>query len=194
QPPHLSLYQLTIEANTQFKYSPPAGLPDDEVLADMQDVLTARAAASGLERYEVSAYAVNGQQCRHNVNYWEFGDYIGIGAGAHSKISDQSAVVRFSRPRLPKEYLKTAGTLNAYVGERKLTQEDLVLEYMINALRLRKGFSLKGFSLHTGLPEAVIAEGVSQAISKGLLIQQGDVVRPTDRGFAFLSEIQLMFS
>ena len=194
QPPHLSLYQLTIEANTVFKHSPPESLPDDDQLADMQDVLAVQAADAGLHRYEVSAYAADGQQCRHNVNYWEFGDYLGIGAGAHSKITDQNGVVRFSRPRLPKQYIATAGTNEAFINERSLDQKDLVVEFMINALRLQQGFSLDQFSLTTGLDSNVIADEISQAIKKGLLIQQSDIIRPTEKGFGFLSDIQLIFS
>ena len=194
QPPHLSLYQLTIEANTPFMHSQPDKLPGDDLLADMQDLLATEAAVAGLERYEVSAYAVNGSQCRHNMNYWEFGDYLGLGAGAHSKITDQTGVSRFSRPRLPKQYLATAGSNDAFVGERKLQKGDLVLEYMINALRLRKGFTLKRFSLYTGLAKDTISLGIDEAVKKGLLIQQGDNIQPTEKGFCFLSEIQLMFS
>ena len=194
QPPHLSLYQLTIEANTSFMHSPPDKLPGDDLLADMQETLSREAANAGLERYEVSAYAANGKQCSHNVNYWEFGDYLGLGAGAHSKITDQTGVFRFSRPRLPKQYLATAGSNNAFVGEHKLQRDDLVLEYMINALRLRKGFTVKQFSLHTGLAKDTISRGIDEAVKKGLLIQQGDNIRPTEKGFCFLSEIQLMFS
>ena len=194
QPPHLSLYQLTIEANTPFMYSKPDNLPDLDTLADMEDVLAVRAAEAGLERYEVSAYAAEAMQCRHNVNYWEFGDYLGIGAGAHSKITDQAGVARFSRPRLPKQYIETAGTIDAFVGERNLTEDDLVLEYMINALRLRKGFTLKQFSLHTGLSKEVLSSGIAEAINKGLLFQNNDSVIATEKGFGFLSDIQLMFS
>ena len=193
-PPHLSLYQLTIEANTPFMHAPPGNLPDEDLLADMQDMLSNRVAHAGLERYEVSAYAEQGKQCRHNVNYWEFGDYLGIGAGAHSKISDHTAVVRFSRPRLPKQYMATTGSVEAIVGERILTQGDLVLEYMINALRLRSGFSLKQFTLHTGLSKDVLGRGIAESVNKGLLAQQGDNVCATDKGFGFLSEIQLLFS
>lgn len=193
-PPHLSLYQLTIEANTPFMHAPPENMPDEDLLADMQDMLSNRVAHAGLERYEVSAYAEQGKQCRHNVNYWEFGDYLGIGAGAHSKISDHTAVVRFSRPRLPKQYMATAGSMEAIVGERTLTQGDLVLEYMINALRLRSGFSLKQFTLYTGLSKDVLGRGIAESVNKGLLAQQGDNVCATDKGFGFLSEIQLLFS
>ncbi len=194
QPPHLSLYQLTIEANTQFKHSPPAGLPDDDALADIQDMLVAQVAAAGLERYEVSAYAMRGQLCRHNVNYWEFGDYLGIGAGAHSKISDHTGVFRFSRPRLPKQYIVTAGSNEAFVNEHKLDQKDLIVEFMINALRLQQGFSLQQFSSTTGLDSGLISKKISQAVKEGLLVQQGDNVRATKKGFGFLSEIQLMFA
>ena len=193
-PPHLSMYQLTIEANTPFNNSPPDHLPNDDLLADMQDVLVTGAAKAGLERYEVSAYATNGRQCRHNVNYWEFGDYLGIGAGAHSKITDHSAVSRFSRPRLPKQYLATAGTDKAFVNERKLDQNDLLLEFMINALRLQQGFTLQQFSLTTGLNSEVISDGINRAIKKGLMIKDKGRVKTTERGFGFLSEVQLLFT
>lgn len=194
QPPHLSLYQLTIEPNTPFKHSPPENLPGDDMLSEMQDELAAQADLDGMQRYEVSAYARKGQQCRHNLNYWEFGDYIGIGAGAHSKISDQSGVVRYSRPRLPKQYLASAGMPDAYIGERRLQAQDLVIEYMINALRLRKGFSLQQFSLHTGLDSDVLTEGITRAKTMGLLLQDDDRITTTAKGFGFLSEIQLLFS
>ena len=193
-PPHLSMYQLTIEANTPFNNSPPDHLPNDDLLSDMQDVLVTGAATAGLERYEVSAYATNGRQCRHNVNYWEFGDYLGIGAGAHSKITDHSAVSRFSRPRLPKQYLATAGTDKAFVNERKLDQKDLLLEFMINALRLQQGFTLQQFSLTTGLNSEVISDGINRAIKKGLMVKDKDRVKTTERGFGFLSEVQLLFT
>ena len=194
QPPHLSLYQLTIEANTPFKHTPPEKLPDDDLLADMQDMLVTEAALAGLDRYEVSAYSRSGGECRHNVNYWEFGDYLGIGAGAHSKITDQTGVSRFSRPRLPRQYLATAGEDESIVNERKLDQKDLVLEFMINALRLKQGFSLQQFSLTTGLPADAISDGINTAIKKGLLIKTRDGVKTTDRGFGFLSEVQLLFT
>ena len=194
EPSHLSLYQLTIEANTAFMHRPPENLPDQDMQADMQDLLAAKAADAGLERYEVSAYATTGMQCRHNVNYWEFGDSLGIGAGAHSKVTDQAGVVRFSRPRLPKQYMANAVTMEAYISERKLNQGDLVLEYMINALRLRSGFTLEQFSLHTGLDKDVLSSGIDEAVKKGLLVQNNDTICATDEGFGFLSDIQLMFS
>ncbi len=194
QPPHLSLYQLTIEANTLFAHLPPQDLPGNDLLADMQDELVTEAAVAGLERYEVSAYAESGNQCRHNINYWKFGDYVGIGAGAHSKISSQTGVIRFSRPRLPRHYMATAGKLEAFVGKRKLEQADLVLEYMINVLRLRKGFTLKQFSLYTGLQPGILSGGIEEAKKKGLLMQDCDNIHATDKGFAFLSEIQLLFT
>jgi len=194
QPPHLSLYQLTIEANTPFKHTLPENLPDNDLLADMQDALVIEAEAVGLERYEVSAYAVNGRQCRHNVNYWEFGDYLGIGAGAHSKITDQTGVSRFSRPRLPRQYIATAGANESIVNERKLDQKDMVLEFMINALRLKQGFTMQQFSLTTGLANDVISDGINQAIKNGLMVKNRDRVKTTDRGFGFLSEVQLLFT
>ena len=194
QPPHLSLYQLTIEPNTLFSHSLPANLPEDDQLAEMQDALVSQAQQAGLSRYEVSAYASTGNECRHNLNYWQFGDYLGIGAGAHSKISDPEGIWRFSRPRQPASYMASSGAEASYINQRKLDRNDLVLEFMINALRLFNGFSYSQFSRSTGLNQEVLAEGVMEAVDKGLLLEQGDRVRATDRGFRFLSEIQLLFT
>lgn len=194
RPPHLSLYQLTIEPNTPFSHATPADLPGDDELAEMQEVVASHAQAAGLDRYEVSAYATAGKQCRHNLNYWQFGDYLGIGAGAHSKLTEPEGVRRFSRPRQPSRYMHSSGTDEAYVAQRKLDRDDLVLEFMINALRLSSGFSYQQFELTTGLGSEVLAEGVASAVNKGLLVVQGDSVQATDRGFRFLSEIQLLFT
>lgn len=193
-PPHLSLYQLTIEPNTLFSHATPADLPGDDELAEMQELVASHARAAGLDRYEVSAYAIDSKQCRHNLNYWQFGDYLGIGAGAHTKLTEPEGVWRFSRPRQPSRYMDSSGSDEAFVAQRKLDRDDLVLEFMINALRLSRGFSYQQFELTTGLDREVLADGVANAVNKGLLAVQGDSVRATDRGFRFLSEIQLLFT
>ncbi len=193
-PPHLSLYQLTIEANTEFSHATPENLPDDDLLASMQDALLRQVESAGLERYEVSAYAQKQQQCRHNLNYWSFGDYLGIGAGAHSKITDHTGVQRFSRPRSPNRYFATAGSDTAFINQRRLDRQDLIVEFMINALRLRQGFTLHQFSLTTGLDYDAISAGVHKAIERGLMKKNKDRIKTTDRGFAFLSEVQLLFT
>jgi putative oxygen-independent coproporphyrinogen III oxidase len=193
-PPHLSLYQLTIEPNTVFSHHPPNDLPGHDALADMQEDLANALEEQGLHRYEVSAYARKGHQSRHNRNYWEFGDYLGIGAGAHSKITGPAGVQRFSRPRHPRAYLHTAGTDEAYINRRRLSQDDLVLEFMLNATRLREGFSRRKFEQHTGVASERLDDGITEAAAKGLLISEGDRVRATDTGFRFLSEIHMLFA
>jgi oxygen-independent coproporphyrinogen-3 oxidase len=193
-PQHLSLYQLTLEPNTPFGHQPPEQLPHDDLLADMQDELATRLATDGLQRYEVSAYAGNGQQCRHNLNYWQFGDYLGIGAGAHSKLSSADEIYRFSKPRSPKQYLIEAGQPSAVTGRRLLNDEDLSFEFMLNALRLRQGFTRDVFEGRTRLPYSVISERVQQAIDKGLLSEAGELIQPTEIGYRFLSNTQLLFS
>ena len=193
-PQHLSLYQLTIEPNTLFSHRRPAGLPDDDRLADMQEALAEGLRAVGYRRYEVSAYARGDHFCRHNLNYWQFGDYLGLGAGAHSKLSDDGSVRRFSKQRLPRRYLDTAGDEGAVVGLRTLDEADLRLEFMLNALRLREGFSPDLFETHTRLPYAVIEEGIRSGVDRGLLVIDNDRIRTTEKGFRFLSDTQLLFA
>ena len=193
-PSHLSLYQMTIEPNTQFGHQPPKQLPHDDLLADMQDELAARLATDGLHRYEISAYARDGQQCRHNLNYWQFGDYLGIGAGAHSKLSSADEIYRFLKPRSPKQYLAEAGQQLAVTGHRLLDEEDRSFEFMLNALRLRQGFTRNLFEGRTRLPYSVISGRVQQAVEKGLLSMEEKLIQPTETGYRFLSDTQLIFS
>ena len=193
-PGHLSLYQLTIEPNTPFMHRPPEKLPADDVLAEMQDVLAGRLESAGLERYEVSAYASGSLQCRHNRNYWEFGDYLGIGAGAHSKLSNAETIYRFSKPRSPGQYLAEAGQLSAVRGHRRLEEADLRFEFMLNALRLRDGFSIGLFEGHTRLSYSAISESVGEAVERGLLVEHDGRIQATETGYRFLSDTLLLFS
>jgi putative oxygen-independent coproporphyrinogen III oxidase len=191
-PPHISIYHLTIEPNTYFAKFPPVVPEDDDAYA-MLDRITELTGAAGLERYEVSAYARRGHRCRHNQNYWQFGDYLGIGAGAHSKLSFAHRVVRQVRAREPRLYMDKAMAGDAVVGVEEVARRDLPFEYMLNALRLREGFSLTDFSARTGLPLSAIDNALQQGLEKGWLIRDGAWVMPTERGFDFLSDLQSLF-
>jgi oxygen-independent coproporphyrinogen-3 oxidase len=196
-PPHLSLYHLTLEPNTVFASRPPANLPDDDTSAEMLDLVTSRAAAAGLERYEVSAYARPGHRCRHNLNYWQFGDYLGLGAGAHGKLSFAHRVVRQVRWREPKMYMDRSLGGQAVSNEDDVARRALPFEFMLNALRLREGFALSLFTERCGLPVSAIEPGLREAESRGLLERGGvpgtEWARPTPRGFDFLSDLQELF-
>lgn len=192
-PPHLSVYHLTIEPNTLFAVQPPAALPEDDLAYTMLDRITERTAAAGLQRYEVSAYARAQHQCRHNRNYWEFGDYLGIGAGAHSKLSFAHRIVRQVRVRDPQRYMAQALAGQALAQDEDVRRADLPFEYLLNALRLREGFTLQDFTERTGLSVNAIAKGLEQAQHQGLIEREGNVVRPTERGFDFLSDLQALF-
>ncbi len=198
-PPHLSIYHLTIEPNTVFASRPPAALPDDDSASDMLDLLTDTTAARGMQRYEVSAFARPGHRCRHNLNYWQFGDYLGIGAGAHGKLSFPHRVLRQVRWREPAAYMQHALAGNAVGGAvsnaHEVPRRDLPFEFMLGALRLREGFELAQFSERTGLPLSAVQAGLDQAQQRGLLdidLLAGHV-RPTARGFDFLSDLQAIF-
>lgn len=191
-PPHLSIYHLTIEPNTYFAKFPPVVPPEDTAYA-MLDRITEMTAATGLERYEVSAYAKPGHRCWHNWNYWQFGDYLGIGAGAHGKISFPHRVVRQVRNRDPRLYMENALAGNAIAQEEEVARADLPFEYMLNALRLKDGFSLRDFSERTGLPLSAIEKPLREAQAKGLLERDLARVKPTERGFDFLSDLQALF-
>ena len=192
EPPHLSIYQLTLEPNTFFARHPPP-LPDDDAAADMQDALVERAAAAGLERYEVSAFARTGHRCRHNLNYWRFGDYLGIGAGAHSKLSYPHRVVRQVRWREPLAYVAQALAGRAVSNDEEVARKALPFEFMLNALRLREGFELSLFTERTGLPLSAIEAALTQAAARGLIERDLERVRPTVRGFDFLNDVQSLF-
>ena len=192
QPPHISIYHLTIEPNTYFSKFPPA-IPEDDIAYEMLDRITEMTTASGMARYEISAYAKPGHGCFHNTNYWQFGDYLGIGAGAHSKLSFPHRVVRQVRWREPKLYMDNALAGNALSQDEDVKRADLPFEYMLNALRLRDGFLLQDFVARTGLPLTSIEPGLQQAEEKGLITRDMVRVRPTERGFDFLSDLQGLF-
>jgi len=190
QPPHLSIYHLTIEPNTVFSTRTPAGLPDADLASDMLDLITDRTGTAGLQRYEVSAYARDGHRCAHNLNYWQFGDYLGIGAGAHSKLSFPHRVLRQVRWREPAAYMAQASKVS---NEHEVARKDLPFEFMLNALRLKEGVALTQFLERTGLPPSSIAAGLQQARERGLLAADPARIQPTARGFDFLSDLQQLF-
>jgi oxygen-independent coproporphyrinogen-3 oxidase len=201
-PPHLSIYHLTMEPNTVFASRPPPHLPDEDTASDMLDLITARAEGAGLQRYEVSAFARPGHRCAHNLNYWQFGDYLGIGAGAHGKLSFAHRVLRQVRWREPAAYLREAVAGRAVSNEHEVARRDLPFEYMVNALRLREGFELQRFTERTGLPLSAVQATLQQAQDKGLLeavpgsedaVGLAQALRPTARGFDFLSDLQALF-
>ena len=195
-PPHLSIYHLTIEPNTMFAVQPPV-LPDDDLASDMLDLIAERTAATGLQRYEVSAFARPGHRCTHNLNYWQFGDYLGIGAGAHGKLSFPHRVLRQVRWREPAAYLQHAAAGNAVSNQHEVARRDLPFEFMLNALRLKEGFTLQQYRERTGLPLSTIAPALDQAVQRGLIERDTErdpeAVRPSARGFDFLSDLQALF-
>jgi oxygen-independent coproporphyrinogen-3 oxidase len=191
QPAHLSHYQLTLEPGTVFYHRPPP-LPDDDATWQMQTDCQALLDRYGYEQYEVSAYARDGRRCRHNMNYWAFGDYIGIGAGAHCKITHSGKIERRVRCRQPRDYL--GRTAKARITERReVDGEDLAFEFMLNALRLKEGFATRQFEAHTGLPLHTIAPLLERARTKGLLEGDGSFLRPTELGNRFLNDLQMIF-
>ena len=191
-PPHISIYHLTIEPNTVFAKFPPQVPEDDDAYA-MLDRITELTAEQGLSRYEVSAYAREGHRCWHNLNYWQFGDYLGIGAGAHSKLSFAHRVVRQVRAREPRLYMDKARAGDAVVSVEEVARRDLPFEYMLNALRLRNGFELQDFSARTGLPLSSVATALDEGVRRGWLVMADGWVRPTGHGFDFLSDLQSLF-
>ena len=191
-PPHLSIYHLTIEPNTYFAKHPPE-VPEDDTAYAMLDLITERTALAGLNRYEVSAYARPGHHCRHNLNYWQFGDYLGIGAGAHGKLSFAHRVVRQVRTRDPRLYMERALAGDAIAQEEEVARADLPFEFMLNALRLRQGFALSEFGERTGLALTAIQRALEEAERKGWITRDLQRVQPTARGFDFLSDLQALF-
>lgn len=192
KPPHISIYHLTIEPNTMFAKHPPV-LPEEDDAYAMMDLITAMTASDGLDRYEVSAYAKPGHRCWHNLNYWQFGDYLGIGAGAHSKLSFAHRVTRQVRYREPQLYMKQALLGEPVTQHEEVSREDLPFEYMLNALRLKEGFSLTDYMARTGLAVTSIQKGLADAEAKQLIARDLNSVRPTERGFDFLSDLQELF-
>ncbi len=191
-PPHLSIYHLTIEPNTYFAKYPPAAV-DDDLAADMLDLITDMTGAAGLQRYEVSAYAKPGHACQHNLNYWQFGDYLGIGAGAHSKLSFAHHVVRQVRVRDPARYMRGALAGQCVAQDDDVKRRELPFEFMLNALRLADGFDLSLFAERTGMPLSAVQAGLDKAQAQGLLVRDGVHVLPSARGFDFLNDLQALF-
>ncbi len=195
QPTHLSHYQLTLEPNTVFAVRTPAGLPDDDTAWDMQEACQARMAAAGFAQYEVSAYARADRQCRHNLNYWRFGDYLGIGAGAHGKLTlgASQEVLRRWKIRHPAEYLAKAGTAAAIGGDEVLSAARLPFDFMLNALRLNEGVPIAMFEARTGLPRTAIADRLATARARGWLEPDPDWLRPTELGRRFTNDVVGLF-
>ncbi|TAG37129.1 MAG: oxygen-independent coproporphyrinogen III oxidase-like protein [Polaromonas sp.] len=191
-PPHISIYHLTIEANTYFAKFPPV-IPEEDTAYAMLDKITEITEAAGLQRYEVSAYARAGHRCFHNLNYWQFGDYLGVGAGAHSKLSFAHRVVRQTRFREPRLYMDKALEGNAVNQDTEVSRAELPFEFMLNALRLKEGFKLQDFVEKTGLPFTAIAQGLDEAERRGLIERDFVRVKPTERGFDFLNDLQSLF-
>ncbi len=192
KPPHLSLYHLTMEPNTLFAKYPPA-LPDDDASADMQDMIASETRVAGFEQYEVSAYAQPGRRARHNLNYWEFGDYLGIGAGAHSKISFPHRVLRQARYKQPKAFMEAARNGNPVQEEHEIARADMGFEFMLNTLRLSGGFAPNLFAERTGMSITAIEKSLDEAEAKGLLYRDHQIIRPTELGQRFLNDLQQMF-
>jgi putative oxygen-independent coproporphyrinogen III oxidase len=182
--PHLSAYQLTIEPNTVF-WSKPPELPEHDLSADMQLAIEDTLARVGYGHYETSAFARPGRRCLHNLNYWEFGDYLGIGAGAHGKLSFADRVTRHSRAKQPGEYMKA----NSVMEQHVVPVAELPFEFMLNALRLVEGFDVPLFNQRTGLPLSTVESRLAEAESKGLVARDWKHVRPTERGRHFLNEL-----
>ena len=191
-PPHLSLYHLTLEPNTYFAKYPPA-IPDDDASAEMQDMIGERTTAAGYRHYEVSAYAQAGRQARHNLNYWQFGDYLGIGAGAHSKLSFPHRVLRQMRYKQPKAYLDAVRIGNPVQEEAEIGRGELGFEFMLNTLRLNNGFEVNLFAERTGLALNTIEATLNAAEAKGLLYRDHQIIKPTELGKRFLNDLQQMF-
>ncbi|WP_408734282.1 radical SAM family heme chaperone HemW [Paraburkholderia bannensis] len=191
-PPHLSLYHLTLEPNTMFAKFPPV-LPDDDQSADMQEWIHARTAAAGYGRYEVSAYAQPGRQSRHNLNYWRFGDYLGIGAGAHTKLSFPNRIVRQMRYKHPATFIEEARAGKPIQEEHEVSAKDLPFEFMLNALRLVEGFPVYRFMERTGLPMTTIEPQLQEAEKRGLITRDYEKIVPTELGQRFLNDLQELF-
>ena len=187
--PHVSAYQLTIEPNTAF-YSRPPTLPEHDACADMQLAIEEALAAAGYEHYETSAFARPGHRCKHNLNYWEFGDYLGIGAGAHGKVSFPDRVTRHERIKAPRDYLASQSTVSR---EATVEPGELPFEFMLNALRLIGGFPLALFQDRTGLPLSMVQAQLDEAERKGLIQRDWQRLRPTERGRLFLNELLALF-
>ena len=195
QPTHLSHYQLTLEPNTAFAARPPTGIPDEDSAFDMQLHCQGLIAAAGFAQYEVSAYAREGRRSRHNLNYWNFGDYLGIGAGAHGKLTDPASgrILRRFKHKHPSRYLASAASAGRIGGDEWIDAAQRPFEFMLNALRLVDGFSLRDFQARTGLDAAAIAAPLATATTNGWLEIDGTHVRPTESGRRFTNDVIALF-
>ncbi|WP_374259525.1 radical SAM family heme chaperone HemW [Zoogloea sp.] len=191
-PTHLSCYHLTLEPNTAFAANPPE-VPDPDASADMQDLVEDRLGEAGYGHYETSAFARPNRECRHNLNYWTFGDYLGIGAGAHGKLSSHEGIVRETRPKHPVAYLAACDDGSFVQERRQITAAELPFEFMMNALRLNRGFPRRLFAERTGLPFEAAEAGLLKARQQGLVEVDGETIRPTTRGRHFLNELLMLF-
>ena len=191
-PPHLSLYQLTLEPNTVFAKHPPQ-LPDEDTAASMQAWIEARTAEAGYRHYEVSAYAQPGRECRHNLNYWGFGDYLGVGPGAHSKLSFPHRIIRQVRYRGPRSYLERAARGEFLAESSEVARDELPFEFMLNAMRLLEGVPSRWFAERTGLPPTAIEKSLAEAERRGLMATDHAHWLPTPLGSRFLSDLQALF-
>jgi oxygen-independent coproporphyrinogen-3 oxidase len=191
-PSHLSLYHLTLEPNTVFAKFPPV-VPDDDASDEMQQMIAARMQEAGYEHYEVSAFAQSARRARHNLNYWEFGDYLGIGAGAHSKLSFPHRIVRQARYKQPATYMQQTIAGNGIFEEHEVGRDELGFEFMLNALRLTGGFESRLLVERTGLPPQAIEQALQRAETKGLILADHQSIRPTELGRRFLNDLQQMF-
>ncbi|GAA5006235.1 radical SAM family heme chaperone HemW [Pseudoluteimonas lycopersici] len=195
QPAHISHYQLTLEPNTVFAAKPPTGIPDIDAAWDMQEACQARLAAAGYCQYEVSAWARPGRECAHNLNYWQFGDYLGIGAGAHGKLTlgAEQRVLRRWKLKHPAEYLARAGTAAAIGGDDVLDSGRLPFDFMLNALRLNAGVPMAMFEARTGLPRAAIARQLAVARERGWIAPGDERLQPTELGLRFANDAIALF-
>ena len=191
---HVSCYQLTIESGTAFAKRVPEGLPDEDLAADLQEAVVSLLTRAGFVRYEVSGYAKSGEICRHNLNYWTFGDYLAIGAGAHAKMTTENGIFRAARFANPERYMRAVEEdVAPYEENRRVTAEELPFEFMLNALRLTAGVPKRLWTERTGLSDDVIAERVAQLRDEGLWTTEADRIGTSPRGFAFLSSVQEAF-
>jgi len=195
QPTHISHYQLTLEPNTVFAAKPPAGIPDEDLGWDMQEACQEQLAAAGYAQYEVSAYARPGRQCAHNLNYWQFGDYLGIGAGAHGKLTlgASQEVLRRWKVKHPTDYLLKSGTAAAIGGDDVLDTARLPFDFMLNALRLNAGVPMAMFEARTGLSRHAINGRLSVALARGWIEDDAEWLRPTELGRRFTNDVVCLF-
>lgn len=192
EPPHLSCYHLTIEPNTVFAKYPPK-VPDDELSADMQEAIESKLGERGFQHYETSAFAQPDRRCRHNLNYWSFGDYLGVGAGAHAKLSLPDRITREVRYRAPSDYMRHAQSDHAVAHSERVQEKDLPFEFMMNAMRLTEGFETRLFEERTGLPLPVVTSRLDAAEAQGLIVRDHLRLAPTLKGQRFLNDLLQSF-